>query len=135
MARCADEAFWAGDRKAIGVLKALVTESTLQIEMKHRDAFRVKNHISIIMASNNDWVVLAALDERRFAVFDVAETRKQDRPFFERLIHQLEHGGYEALLCDLLHFDLGSCGVDPCVIPKTAALLDQKLAFSCTGQR
>jgi hypothetical protein len=30
----ADEAFWAGDKKAEGVLKAMITEDTIQIEMK-----------------------------------------------------------------------------------------------------
>ena len=33
----ADEAFWAGDKKAEGVLKAMITEDTIQIEMKGKD--------------------------------------------------------------------------------------------------
>ena len=49
----ADEAFWAGDKASEGRLKALITEDTNVIEMKGRDAFPVKNHVRLFVASNN----------------------------------------------------------------------------------
>ncbi len=73
----ADVAFWTGNKEGDSVLKQLVTEPTLTYEGKGRDAVTGKNHVHIIMASNNDWVVPAGLDgERRFAVFNVNEKRK-----------------------------------------------------------
>ena len=54
-----DEALWAGDRKGEGVLKALITEPSLQLEAKFRDPIRVENRLRIIVASNNDWAIPA----------------------------------------------------------------------------
>ncbi len=49
-----DEALWAGDRKGEGVLKALITEPSFQLEAKFRDPIMVENRLRIIVASNND---------------------------------------------------------------------------------
>ena len=49
----ADEAFWAGDKSAEGALKAMVTEDLLPIEFKGKDATYVRNHIRLLVASNN----------------------------------------------------------------------------------
>ncbi len=61
----ADEAFWAGDKQAEGVLKAMITEPFVSIEHKGKDAIQIKNHINICIASNNDWVIPAGMEERR----------------------------------------------------------------------
>ena len=53
----ADEAFWAGDKKAEGVLKAMITEDTIQIEMKGKDVLTFRNHIRLLISSNHEWVV------------------------------------------------------------------------------
>ena len=123
----ADEAFWAGNKEGESVLKQLVTEPTLTYEGKGRDAVTGKNHVHIIMASNNDWVVPAGLDgERRFAVFNVNEKRKGDRKFFTALNRQLDEGGLAALLHDMLTRDLGDRHPRDNV-PQTEALIEQKL--------
>jgi hypothetical protein len=122
----ADEGVWAGDKHAEGRLKGLVTSDYHMIERKGVDAFRVKNYVHLLVTSNNDWVVPAGHDERRFAVFDVANRSQQNRQYFGEMIQQLEDGGYEALLGYLLAFDLDS--VNLWDIPKTAALADQKLS-------
>ena len=56
----ADEAFFAGDRAADGVLKGLITEPSLMIERKGVDAVRAPNLLRVIMATNSDWAVPAA---------------------------------------------------------------------------
>lgn len=58
----ADEAFWAGDKRSEGRLKALVTEETNPIEMKGVDTYDAANFVRLIMASNNNWVVPASAD-------------------------------------------------------------------------
>lgn len=123
----ADEAFWAGDKAGEAKLKALVTEPTVAYEGKGRDAVMGKNLIHIVMASNSDWVVPAGLDgERRFAVFEVSESRKDDRDFFRALNRQLDEGGRAAFLHDMLSRDIE--GWHPRNdIPQNSALADQKL--------
>ena len=51
----ADEAFWAGDKAAEGKLKSMITESTINVEMKGKDAYSIKNNLHMIFATNNDW--------------------------------------------------------------------------------
>ena len=68
-----DEAFWAGDKQGEGTLKALITERTLMIEPKGVDSFQMPNRLKILMATNNDWVVPASADERRYFVLDVSD--------------------------------------------------------------
>lgn len=121
----ADEAFWAGDKQAEGVLKALITEPSLVIEGKGENAFKIKNHLHFIFATNNDWVAPAGPQERRFFVLDVGEKHMQDHAYFEAIQNELDNGGREALLHYLLHYDIS--GVNLRQFPQTAALMEQKL--------
>lgn len=121
----ADEAFWPGDKKLEGTLKFLVTEDQLPIEYKGRDVVFMKNHIRLMISSNNDWVVPAGLDERRFVVLDVGEEHKQDHAYFGTIIEQMNHGGREGLLHYLLSLDLSE--YDLRQIPQTEALRETKI--------
>lgn len=122
----ADEAFVPGDASE-AILKQLVTEPVISYEPKGKDIVPGKNLVHLVMASNRDWFIPAGLDARRFAVFDVAETHRGDRAYFGRLLDQLDHGGLEAMVYDLLHMDLE--GWHPAEsIPSTPALAEQKLA-------
>jgi hypothetical protein len=96
------------------------------IEFKGKEPIRVRNHVRLLVTGNANWIVPAAMEERRFAVFDVANTHQEDHAYFRDMIEQMEHGGYAALLHHLLQHDLS--GINLRTIPKTAALLDQKLA-------
>jgi len=123
----AEEAFWAGDRAAAGgALKDLITSERMRIERKGIDTIEVRNNARLLITTNSRWAVPAGLDERRFAVFDVADTRKQDSQYFGALVGEMERGGRAALLHHLQTFDL-AC-VDLRKVPDTEALLDQKLA-------
>jgi hypothetical protein len=121
----ADEAFWAGDKKAEGVLKAMITEDTQQIEMKGKDVFTVQNHIRLLISSNHRWVVPAGNEERRFFVIDVGDARMQDKTYFGALVDQMNNGGREAFLQYLLDYDLN--GIDLRTPPNTNALSEQKV--------
>ena len=100
-----DEAIWPGDKAGEGTLKRIVTEPTLTIEAKGFDAGEV-NRLSIMMASNEDWVCPASTDERRFAVFNVSDARRKDRAYFAALIKEIESGGTEAFFADMLAMKL-----------------------------
>ncbi len=51
-----DEGFWAGDKKAEGKLKDLITNETQWIQFKFRDLIRVGNFIRLMITGNPDWV-------------------------------------------------------------------------------
>jgi len=120
----ADEALFAGDPTIVGTFKALITEPEIVIEPKGIDSFTVPNRLMIFMASNNDWVIPAGPDARRFFVLQVSDIRKQDFTYFEKINQQMESGGMEALLHFLLNRDLTDFSIRN--VPKTQALADQK---------
>jgi hypothetical protein len=121
----ADEAFWAGDKQHESVLKALVTEPTITIEAKYANAVQAPNYVHLIIASNDDWVVPASDDERRFLVLDVASHRQGDVAYFKAIEAEMADGGSAAMLHDLM--DVNLSGFDVRKVPQTAALADQKL--------
>ncbi len=130
MASClllqAEEAVWAGDKAAEGRLKGLVTSTFQMIESKGVDPIRLDNYVRLMMTSNEEWVVPAGKDERRFCVLDVNPRCAQNSDYFREMEEELANGGREALLYDLMNFDLS--GVNLRRIPRTKALLEQKLA-------
>jgi hypothetical protein len=123
----ADEAMWAGDKKAEGTLKALITEPTIIVEAKGKDVVTARNYLHVAMASNEDWVIPASMeDERRFAVFEVNSKFVGNRAFFDAVHKQLKAGGKQALLFELKTRDIR--GFHPRArIPQTHALAQQKL--------
>lgn len=123
----ASEAVFAGDKQAASALKALATENTMVIEAKGVNATVVKNRLHILMTSNEDWVVDAGPESRRYFVLDVSDEKRGDRQYFKALFDQLNSdasvGGF---LHELLNVDLS--GFDHRDIPITAALRDQREA-------
>ena len=119
----ADEAFWRGDKDAEGCLKGLITETDLLIEPKYVNAFMVKSYTRLILSSNNPWVVPSSEDERRYLVLQVNQKELGNIAYFKAIQEQLENGGYEAMLYELLHRDLSISNLR--VPPRTQALSDQ----------
>lgn len=120
-----DEAFWSGDKQAEGAIKDLITGNHHVIERKGQEAYQVDNCTRVVIIGNEDWLVPATHDERRFAVFDVGDGKKQDRGFFQEMREGMEAGGYSLLLRYLMDVDLSKIEVN--AAPKTQGLLDQKL--------
>jgi len=122
-----DEAFWSGDKAAEGKLKGITTSTDLIIERKGKESYKADNLVRIVVIGNEDWLVPASADERRYAVYEVGEGRKQDNKFFHDMrVNMDDKGGNRILLHYLKNFDLNSVDVNRA--PKTNALLDQKLS-------
>lgn len=119
----ADECFYAGDKTAEGALKGMITEPEWLIEPKGKDSYTVKNYVRLIVASNEDWIVPAGPEERRFFVLEVSDSGMQKREYFDPLWREIENGGRAAFLYDLLKLDTSK--VDLRQAPKTNALFDQ----------
>lgn len=120
----ADEAFFAGDKAHESMLQSLVTEETMMFEPKGVDAELGPNYTHLIMSSNNDWVVPAGPNERRYVCCDVSDAKQQDESFFKAISEQMDNGGREALLDFLLTYDLSNYSVR--TIPKNKALAHQR---------
>ena len=119
-----DEAVWGGDRRTESILKQLITEPNMIIEMKGKDVFEVRSYLRLMLATNSEWAAPVGLTDRRYFVLNVSNSRKNDHNFFKRLIYEQNHGGIEALLQVLMDFDLSDFEVRN--IPETPARLDQK---------
>ena len=121
-----DEAAWAGDKSAEGGLKDLVTGKEHTIERKGKEPYRVDNLTRVAILGNEDWLVPATVDERRFAVFNMSNGRRRDNKFFEDMRVGMENGGYAYFLKYLMTYDIS--GVDLNTAPITKGLMDQKHA-------
>ena len=120
----ADECFAANDKAAESALKSLITESRLRVESKGIDNMEARNCVHLIMATNAQWAISADLDDRRFFVLEVDDSRKVDTEYFGAMRKQMDEGGYEALLHILMTYDLSDFDVFNC--PKTGELRRQQ---------
>lgn len=96
----ADEIFWPGNRASSNKLKGMVTESKIQVERKGVDVEPMENLAHIIIASNEDWVIPAGPESRRYLVLEVPPTRIGDTRYFNAIEEEMKGDG----LGQLLHF-------------------------------
>ena len=124
-----EEAIAPQNKGADGTLKDLITRTTLRLEGKFFGVWDAPNHLRIIVTSNNEHVVRADGSDRRYAVFDVTNPHQANpnarRQYFGLMVEQMENGGYEAMLGELLARDIRSWNAE--VIPETEALKRQKM--------
>ena len=123
----ADEALKPYDKDGESRLKGLITEPRIAYEGKGRDIVSGRNMLHIVMASNEDWFVPAGLDgERRFMMQRANGKRAGQHSWFQALHDELNSGGLQALMWDLMNRDIGSW--DPRQgIPATQAFVEQNL--------
>jgi hypothetical protein len=121
----ADEAFFAGDKAHGDILKGLVTEYMLTIEGKYRPVVQSRNRLHLLIVSNRDWVIPASITARRFTVFEVLDTHRNDHAYFRSIVEQMDSGGLAAMLYDLLHRDITQFNVRE--ILETDELRQQKM--------
>lgn len=122
-----DEAFWSGDRKATNVLKGMITEDSFECEPKGVDPFTVPNFLHIVMVTNDEWIVPADEQDRRYFLPDISSEAgaKFD---FSRLFDG-KGRPREDILAGLMHHLLNRdvTGWRPNAnIPETAALQRQR---------
>lgn len=106
-----EEGMWAGDPKSEGPLKSLITSTKMAIERKGIDVIQLPSVMRVYITSNEKWVVPATGDERRFAVYKVADYHRQDRPYFRAMLDQMADGGLGALMHFLQNYDISGFDV------------------------
>lgn len=121
-----DESGWSHDKYGAGVIRGMITEPSIAIEMKGKDIITMENYGHFIIAANSEWAVPASMhDERRFAVFNMGEKYRGDKPYFEAIDNQMKGGGYESLLFFLMNHQYDE--IIARTIPQTDALAEQKI--------
>jgi hypothetical protein len=120
----ADEAFLASNKDMEGTLKRIITEPTLSIERKGFDVTQEPNFLHLFMAANEDFVVPAGFNERRFFVLDVSDEHMQDFTYFNAIEQELRDGGLQAFVQLLLERPVTHERVRR--VPKTEALRAQQ---------
>ncbi len=98
-----DEAVRSIDSRTDAIIKDMITSRVVQIEGKGRDQREVNNFMRLAMLSNDDHVVRATLDERRYFVLRCGDGNIQDQKFFAELDREMRNGGVEAMMYDLMH--------------------------------
>jgi hypothetical protein len=104
---CIEEAMWAGDKAHESTLKHLITGDSLFVNPKNQPGRTVKSYMRSIIIGNNDWIVPASYDERRFFVLNVSSAQKDMDKYFDALDDELlKHGGLEALMYEFMNYKI-----------------------------
>ena len=111
----ANEALWGASKRSLGLLKGMITDRLCMLEAKGKDKLVLKNYKHVIISSNEAFPVYIDSDDRRFLVLSISESHKEDYAYFRAIKEQLDDGGYEALLYDLLNEDVST--FEPRIIP------------------
>lgn len=108
-----DEVYYPGNKEIEGIIKARITEEFMDVESKFGEATSIKNRLHIAMCTNNDWVVPATKDERRYFIESINNKyakgncpEHQRIKYFNALWSEMDNGGREAMLYDLMRMDL-----------------------------
>lgn len=106
-------------------LRHYITSPTIDVEEKFKAQTQIENRMWIAFTSNSKEVVKVPQGERRFAMYSVSDPFEGDQA--QRSLHyaaldaELDSGGREALMYDLLHFSIPE-GFDPKKVPVTPLL-------------
>lgn len=104
-------------------LRSIISREHHLIEPKGFEKFRVPNYMRLLITAEDERVVNASLQERRFGILRVGDGARNDRDFFEAMLAQLRDGGLERLLFEMLHYPI----VDLRQIPQTEGLIESKV--------
>ncbi len=124
----ADEAFWGGRKSDSGKLKAAITGDSVWIEPKGKDKIELPNYRKFIAASNERFALPLDRDDRRWLVLNCSGSKVGNEKHFNAIAEELEHGGYEALLYELLNRDITK--FNPRRLPANDSAFDLKLQGS-----
>ena len=87
-----------------GMLQALITQPTVQINTKNMPIREEENHANFIFFSNKEEPVLLNPRDRRYTVIRVEQEHPAE--YFQALMAELDDGGAEAFYEYLLSYDL-----------------------------
>lgn len=120
-----DEALFSGNRRGTDELKSIVTEPIIQISEKYQPSRQIRSVHRFIAATNAEHFKNTERDDRRDFTLRVSDVRKGDLDYWKELNEEIEYGGVEAMVHDLLAIDLSDFNVRN--KPNTKELVEQKI--------
>jgi hypothetical protein len=103
-----DEALFAGDRRGASKLKGLMATQTLSINGKNKPIVRVPGALNFWVMSNSELPLFVEEKDVRHWVIRTSPAKAGDHAYFAKLVEEIEGGGREAFLWDVLHDDVSS---------------------------
>ena len=97
-----DEFTFRTSKRDSGMLREIISGKDRGIERKGFDRVEQPNCLHIIIASNDEQVIDANNEARRFFVLEVADREKHNSAYFAQLENHLDNGGYAALMHELM---------------------------------
>lgn len=102
-----NEASWAGDKQAEGLLKSAITDYETIFQSRNGKPQTGINYWNCIFLSNNESCIPITLDNRRFFLLPVSDCRVRDTEYFSELTDAIDHRGEDRqFLGFLLNFPL-----------------------------
>jgi hypothetical protein len=101
-----DEACFAGDRRVADKIKSVAATETTAIEKKGLPVVSLPTAVNIFMATNNAHAAHVEWTDARYWVLKVSPHRKGDAAYWDALGAEIDNGGVEAFLHDLLSRDV-----------------------------
>jgi len=111
----ADESYIPDE--AMGAFKRLITEPTLSIRPLYMPLTEVKNCLHVVLTTNEDLIAFSKEDSRRLYINEVdnkyadsldPEQQEIKEKYFNALYKEIDKGGREAMLHDLLEMKLSN---------------------------
>jgi len=121
-----DEAVFGGCKKSTGKLKKLITENYLQSEQKYCERRTIENCMSVMMASNEDHVVQAGKNSRRWVVLECSNRLAGSATTESQAYFAKVRATDCQLLVNYLNSLPGADVWDECAIPSTAGTTVQR---------
>lgn len=114
MALFLDEALFAGDKSIDGKVKQRINAPSIRVEEKYQPQKTLKNHLKFMIASNDEHVVAATENDRRYVVTDAKMNIRKPNAIYEKAHEQLygtrqrpHTDGIQSMFYDLMHLPIG----------------------------
>ena len=120
----ADEAVFAGDKRTAGKLKSQITSRTMNLELKGFDVETVPSRLTLVIISNDDHIIDASEDERRYFPLEVSDKFVGDRQYFKNLYSAIKGDEIRCFFNMMMNLDLN--GFDHREIPFSQELRVQQ---------
>lgn len=79
-----NETNWGGDKKMVGSFKEFITDSTIAINKKYKNAYTINNFANTIITTNEDWIVSINRNDRRFNLRECKNV-KYDKTYYDKI--------------------------------------------------
>lgn len=101
-----DEVVFYGDRRSADQIKSLATTKSRAIEGKNKPIVETPVAVNLWLTTNHEAAASIEEHDRRYWVLECSDQRVGDRAYFEALMTEIEGGGREAFLHELLELDV-----------------------------